>query len=177
MRVLDLGGDLVGEEARDERRHGRHDEDRAGGEPEARHDGEHPEQHVQRRLHARAGDALDILRAFGGKPGEQPLQPEAEHDEQQDREPDRFPQHRAERRREHLAECLEGGVEHAARSSGAGRPAQASTRAGTDQVQAIAERRRRRIPGCGTSVASSAATDGGASSAGGSGRSAQCSRV
>jgi len=42
VHMLDFGRNLVGEEARNERRDRRHEEDRAGDQPKARQDGEHP---------------------------------------------------------------------------------------------------------------------------------------
>ena len=66
----------------------------------------------QRRVRARAEQALEPIRARGRKPGEQPVQPDAHEHDQHEREADGFQQDRAERRRDELRECLDGGVEH-----------------------------------------------------------------
>ena len=112
VHMLDLGGDLVGEEAGDKGRHRRHDEDRAGEQSDAQVHCHDPEQHVQRCVPAGPRNAFQIACAFRRQPGEHPLQSDAEHDQHQDREPDGFQQHRAKGRREHLGQGFGGVGEH-----------------------------------------------------------------
>jgi hypothetical protein len=87
--ALDQLGDLVGVETGDQRGDRRHQEYRAGDKPEAGQDGEHPFERIERPMGVRPERGFEPAAAAGDRPGDQPMQPDAERDQQHQRKPDR----------------------------------------------------------------------------------------
>jgi hypothetical protein len=114
VAALDLGADLVHEQARHQRGDGRHQQHRAHDDADRGSERQHPGEHGDRHI---GGDAERLLGpALGNtrKPYQHAIEADADHDDQDRGEPDRLPQYRPERPREHLGQRLECRIEHRA---------------------------------------------------------------
>jgi hypothetical protein len=84
---------------------------------ERRGERQQPGQHGHRHVGGEAERLLGPALRDAGKPYQQVVEADANHDDQDRGKPDRFPQHRPERPREHLGQRLECRIEHRAISN------------------------------------------------------------